>query len=286
MAWAAIPATLTLDNPLSSYNRRPVEIDFLVSTKLNFAHVKFLLELAIEPRMSNPSIELLRTSAEMLSLVVEAIVLKQRLANSGTSLVWKVRYFHTCNDPLVDFKIQMACFRLLLQVSPILSQVVLCITQRLYSLHDVTQKLAEEESNNPQVAYYGLAAAGVLCLALLYNTFDRAAPDVTPSKSIRDLSVLVAEIETGTLLQAEEPNYALLSAAARTIKNVMDRLISNWFAAPTDPQPSINAAEQYPLQLNDNALTSWEMHGLQDFDPEFWLNLSEHPFLTTPEGQP
>lgn len=28
----------------------------------------------------------------MLSLVVEAIVLKQRLANSGTSLVWKVSY--------------------------------------------------------------------------------------------------------------------------------------------------------------------------------------------------
>lgn len=90
IAWAAIPNTLRLDKPLSSYNQRHVEIDFLVSTKLNFAHVKFLLELTITPRVSNPGVELLRTSADMLSLVVEAIVLKQRLANSGTSLVWKV----------------------------------------------------------------------------------------------------------------------------------------------------------------------------------------------------
>lgn len=77
---------------MSSYNQSHVEIDFLVSTKLNFAHVKFLLELTITPRVSNPGVELLRTSADMLSLVVEAIVLKQRLANSGTSLVWKVSH--------------------------------------------------------------------------------------------------------------------------------------------------------------------------------------------------
>lgn len=52
--------------------------------------MKFLLELTITPRVSNPGVQLLLTSADMLSLVVEAIVLKQRLANSGTSLVWKV----------------------------------------------------------------------------------------------------------------------------------------------------------------------------------------------------
>ena len=90
LQWAAIPAGLRLDSPLSSYSQRHVEIDFLVSAKLNFAHVRFLLELTITPRVSSPGIELLRTSADMLSLVVEAILLKQRLANSGTSLVWKV----------------------------------------------------------------------------------------------------------------------------------------------------------------------------------------------------
>ena len=88
--WAAIPTYLKLDGPLSSCNQRHVEIDFLVSARLNFAHVKFLLELTITPRISSPGIELLRTSADMFSLVVEAIILRQRLANSGTSLVWKV----------------------------------------------------------------------------------------------------------------------------------------------------------------------------------------------------
>ncbi|KAJ4402705.1 hypothetical protein N0V91_007080 [Didymella pomorum] len=224
LAWAAIPNTLRLDKPLSSYNQRHVEIDFLVSTKLNFAHVKFLLELTITPRVPNPGVELLRISADMLSLVVEAIVLKQRLANSGTSLVWKV-------------------------------------------------------------AYYGLAAAGILCLALLYNTFDRAAPDATPSKTIRDLSVLVAEIETGALLQPEDPNYALLFAAARTMKNLLDRLITNRFTAQTQVPTTIQVAGQRPLRYSDQELIIWDTHGLQDFDPEFWLNLSEHPFLMTPEGE-
>jgi hypothetical protein len=100
--WAAIPTYLRLDGPLSSYNQRHVEIDFLVSARLNFTHVKFLLELTITPRVSSPGIELLRTSADMLSLVVEAIVLKQRLANSGTSLVWKVSMcWYLCQFPVL-----------------------------------------------------------------------------------------------------------------------------------------------------------------------------------------
>lgn len=136
-----------------------------------------------------------------------------------------------------------------------------------------------------EVAYYGLAAAGILCLALLYNTFDRAAPDATPSKTIRDLSVLVAEIETGALLQPEDPNYALLFAAARTMKNLLDRLITNRFTAQTQVPTTIQVAGQRPLRYSDQELIIWDTHGLQDFDPEFWLNLSEHPFLMTPEGE-
>lgn len=88
--WAAMPVSLCLHGTLSSQERVPVELDFLVSARLNFAHVIFLLELTITPRVSHPSAELLRISADMLSVVVEAMVLKQRLANSGTSLVWKV----------------------------------------------------------------------------------------------------------------------------------------------------------------------------------------------------
>lgn len=135
-----------------------------------------------------------------------------------------------------------------------------------------------------KVAYYGLAAAGVICLSLLYNTFDRAAPDATPSRSIRDLSVLVAEIETGALLQPEDPNYALLFAAARTMKNLLDRLITNKFTPQSNIATTVESAGQYPLRSSDEELVAWDTHGLQDFDPEFWLNLSEHPFLLAPEG--
>ena len=156
------------------------------------------------------------------------------------------------------------------------------LPQRVLSLpHNLNDTLA----NVIKVAYYGLAAAGVLCLALLYNTFDRATPDATPSRSIRDLSVLVAEIETGALLQPEDPNYALLFAAARTMKNLLDRLITNRFAAQLDVPATVEAAGQRPLRYSDEELITWDTYGLQDFDPEFWLNLSEHPFLMSPEGE-
>lgn len=122
-------------------------------------------------------------------------------------------------------------------------------------------------------------------MALLYNTFDRAAPDATPSKTIRDLSVLVAEIETGALLQPEDPNYALLSGAARTIKNLLDRLITTRFSVQPDIQPNLEASTQAPFQIANDGLSSWDNNGLQDFDPAFWLNLSEHPFLMTPEAE-
>lgn len=145
--------------------------------------------------------------------------------------------------------------------------------------------LSTEYTDAYKVAYYGLAAAGVLCLALLYKTFDRAAPDATPSRSIRDLSVLVAEIETGALLQPEDPNYALLSAAARTIKSLLDRLIADKFTTQPDALILTETAAQYPRRYSNEELALWDMHGLQDFDPGFWLNLSEHPFLLSPESE-
>lgn len=132
-----------------------------------------------------------------------------------------------------------------------------------------------------QVAYYGLAAAGVLCLALLHKTFDHVAPATSPSKIIRDLSVLIAETETGALLQLEDPNYVLLSGAVRTIKDLLDRLIANRFIVHADIQ-SAAAFSTQPPEYNGEELNFWDVHELQDFDPAFWMKLSEHPFLMTP----
>ncbi|KAF2704996.1 hypothetical protein K504DRAFT_506464 [Pleomassaria siparia CBS 279.74] len=217
--WVALPAHFHLNEPLSFYDRRPVEMDFLVGTRLNYLHVKFMLQLSLVHRVSEPESELLAISAGMLSIVVEAIVLKHRLANSGTSLV----------------------------------------------------------------AYYGLAAAGVICLALLNSAFGGSNTEVSASKSIRDLSVLVAQVETGALVQPEDPNYALLSGAAQTIKNLLDRLITNKFSkqppiqAPP-PEPFAHASASYV----EEDWNSWDNQGLQEFDPDFWLNLAEHPFLIAP----
>lgn len=63
-----------------------------MSSKLNHLHVLFLLRLALVGRLPEPDPRLIAISVTMLRLVVEAIMLKDHLANSGTSLVWKVSY--------------------------------------------------------------------------------------------------------------------------------------------------------------------------------------------------
>lgn len=63
----------------------------MANMKLNYLHVHFLLRLAcVRPMTSDRDPELFRVSTEMLRLVVETILLKDQIINSGTSLVWKV----------------------------------------------------------------------------------------------------------------------------------------------------------------------------------------------------
>jgi hypothetical protein len=63
----------------------------MVNMKLNYLHVHFLLWRALlRPMSMDPAPELFKISKDMLSLVVEAIMLKDKTINSGTSLVWKV----------------------------------------------------------------------------------------------------------------------------------------------------------------------------------------------------
>ena len=62
----------------------------MVSMQLNHLHVLLLLHVALARRIAEPSIDLVTVAAKMLSLIVEAVVLKDQLAFSGTGLVWKV----------------------------------------------------------------------------------------------------------------------------------------------------------------------------------------------------
>lgn len=147
-------------------------------------------------------------------------------------------------------------------------------------IHSATETLEKELTDQWQVAYYGLAAAGVICLALLNN--DLTSSNTSPAESIRNLSVLAAGIDAGALVQIEDPSYALLSRAARTISNLLDRLIADKFAAPLPNDEAIPPNASLPPFLAEEGQT-WAICGLQDFDPTFWQNLSEHLFLTAPD---
>ncbi|KAH7129254.1 putative Zn(II)2Cys6 transcription factor [Dactylonectria macrodidyma] len=154
----------------------------------------------------------------------EPLMLKDRLVNSGTSLIWKV-------------------------------------------------------------TYYGLAAAGVICLWLLDQTPVLSERDINRAKIIRDLSVLIAEIETGTLVQLDDPNYKLLNGASQAIKSLLDRLLSGRLPSAPPCQPSDQASSSILNAQGHDIWSPWETMCLRDFETEFWLNLAEHPLLIGSENE-
>ena len=62
----------------------------MVSVRLNYLHVLLLLRLALVGNKPKSDKELITVAASMLSLTADAIFLKSELANSGTSLIWRV----------------------------------------------------------------------------------------------------------------------------------------------------------------------------------------------------
>lgn len=90
--WSSLPSHFRLENPLRAYDREPIERDFMVSARLNHLHIKFMLRLAALrqlPPESDP--QLLAVGNNILKLTVNQILHRDRLQNSGTSLVWRVR---------------------------------------------------------------------------------------------------------------------------------------------------------------------------------------------------
>lgn len=64
--------------------------DFILNARLNQLHILFLLRMAVTRSRPESDPELVTTAAEILTLIVEALMQKDYLVNSGTSLVWKV----------------------------------------------------------------------------------------------------------------------------------------------------------------------------------------------------
>ncbi|KPM45974.1 hypothetical protein AK830_g722 [Neonectria ditissima] len=211
--WRELPAHFKLTTSLRHCHSDPFTRDFLVGTRLDYLHTLFLLHLASLRQISEPDEALLTVAGEMLSHIVEVIILRDRLVNSWTSLIWKV-------------------------------------------------------------AQYGLPAAGIISLALLHSTVNTGASPFSRSRLVQDLSVLVAEIRTGAMIQAGEPNFALFTRATSTIQSLLDSLMT-WGQSRTDTLNSqVDTSTQY-MDRWDPCINfdPWE------FEIDFWANLAEHPTL-------
>lgn len=98
-----------------------------------------------------------------------------------------------------------------------------------------------------KVAYYGLSTAGLISIALVNRSFATENHQSGISKVFQGLSILVGEVERGTLVYVDSPNYALLSRATQTIHSLLDRMITpsyNMTTASGDQQVALADSEQ------------------------------------------
>lgn len=94
---------------------------------------------------------------------------------------------------------------------------------------------------------------------------------------MQDLSVLVAHVDSGVLIDSSDPDYALLAAATRAIQTILDKVLNREIGRSTatqqDETPAIvpiDAGEEwFPWSAGEN----W------DFEVDFWTTLVEHPVL-------
>lgn len=89
--WLDLPAHFRLTTSLAESKGSPFERDFLANQRLEYLHTHFHLGLTCLQSSTDPSDSLLGIAAQMLSLIVEMIMLRSKLVNSGSHLLWKVR---------------------------------------------------------------------------------------------------------------------------------------------------------------------------------------------------
>ncbi|VUC35885.1 unnamed protein product [Clonostachys rosea] len=92
--WASLPGNFRLQESLGNHKEGPWERDFLASARLNYLHVHFLVHLLCQGSSTEPSIEFVNLSREILVLVTEVIVLRHELVcSTGTSFEWKLAHY-------------------------------------------------------------------------------------------------------------------------------------------------------------------------------------------------
>jgi hypothetical protein len=88
--WLELPAHFRLTTTLAASKGSPFTRDFLANQRLEYLHTHFLLGLTYLQKHPEPNETLLGVSGEMLSLIVEIVLLRNKLVNSGTGWLWKV----------------------------------------------------------------------------------------------------------------------------------------------------------------------------------------------------
>lgn len=126
-----------------------------------------------------------------------------------------------------------------------------------------------------------MSAAGLISLALVNQSFTPEMLQSAISTVFQDLSILVGEVERGTLVYVDSPNYALLARATQTIRNLLDRMIvpSHNMARAAGHQAGVLVDSMDVSALDDGGLGLWGTNSFQDFEINFWDNLAGHPFL-------
>lgn len=135
-----------------------------------------------------------------------------------------------------------------------------------------------------QVVYYGLSAAGSIALTLANRPSVSEITQADMSSIFQNLSILVGEVENGTLVYVNSPNFALLSRATQTIKTLLGRMIlpfqsSRDVATTSEGRSGALASSENFTALNDGEWAIWDDRGFQDFEMNFWHHLADHPFL-------
>ena len=99
------------------------------------------------------------------------------------------------------------------------------------------------------------------------------------ARVVRDLGIVVTEVELGTIVRSTEPNYALLSNATRTIKKFLERIHNRDMQVVPAVQDAELPAPPAPEEMDFYAqLEPW------GFEIDFWNHLAEHPSMINPDS--
>jgi hypothetical protein len=100
------------------------------------------------------------------------------------------------------------------------------------------------------------------------------------AQTIRDLGIVVTEVDLGTIVRPMESNYALLSRAVDTIKKFLIRFHAQ------DRQAGLPQSTGISATIPDDNIWDFQSH-LEpwDFEINFWDTLAEHPSMFSAETE-